>query len=350
MSGKRKANDSPKTPPVQKSSIESKQPEVFGYAAWIIRWIIRHPWFMIAVLASCVIALVIAHFLAPSLICDAHRKFGWDCPGRTNEVEAVDFLSPYAIDLVPITVGEAFTMGSPTNDPCYDFDMKTEEYETSLRVKLTRGYSISRFEITQEQYAAVMGTNPSTEKQPKNPVNNVSWTDAGRFCSNLTVWAHKNKKLSGDQVFRLPTEAEWEYACRAGTTNRYFFGSDTNELPKYAWFKPNAKAANPIKQLNDVGQKLPNAWGLYDMLGNVSEWCYDNVAPNVKRDFTGWITPYENYVDRAGDTLGECRMARGGNYDSRHCHCGSPRRKVFQDGIANPQTGFRIVKAFPISK
>ena len=122
-------------------------------------------------------------------------------------------------------------------------------------------FKIGKYPITQEQYQKVMGTNPSYfQGNPQNPVESVSYDDAQAFCKKLSGMTGKN--------YRLPTEAEWEYACRAGTTTGYYFGNDCHRLGDYAWYFDNSQGTT-----HPVGQKLPNAWGLYDTYGNVSEWC-----------------------------------------------------------------------------
>lgn len=122
-------------------------------------------------------------------------------------------------------------------------------------------FKIGKYPITQEQYEAVMGKNPSYFKNnPQNPVEQVSYDDAAAFCQKLSEMTGKN--------YRLPTESEWEYACRAGTTTGYYFGDDCHQLENYAWYFDNSQGTT-----HPVGQKLPNTWGLYDMIGNVWEWC-----------------------------------------------------------------------------
>lgn len=122
-------------------------------------------------------------------------------------------------------------------------------------------FKIGKYPITQEQYKEVMGVNPSHfQGNPQNPVEQVSYDDAVAFCQKLSQLTARN--------YRLPTEAEWEYACRAGTTTGWCFGDDYCQLGEYAWYIDNCE-----RTTHPVGQKLPNDWGIYDMHGNVWEWC-----------------------------------------------------------------------------
>ena len=135
-------------------------------------------------------------------------------------------------------------------------------------VQLTKGFYLGKYEVTQAQFEAIMGSNPSrSTKAPDCPVDNVSEADALSFCAKLA-------EKTGQET-RLPTEAEWEYASRAGKDTKWFFGDDPSELGDYAWFKDNADARS-----HPVGQKEPNPWGLYDIYGNVCERISDKYARN----------------------------------------------------------------------
>lgn len=180
-----------------------------------------------------------------------------------------------------------FTMGnSPSTEPF------------AHRVTLTKPYYIGKYEVTQQQWERVMGTNPSTFRGPNNPVDNVSWEEARLFTEKLSA-------LKPGQRFALPTEAQWEYACRAGRTSE-----DESRLLDSAWLK-----ANSGDTTHPVGRKKPNAWGLYDMQGNVSEWCQDWKASHADEE-----------TDPAGPRHGTCRIRRGGSWNNGPDGCRSYAR------------------------
>src|SRR5262249_24571606 len=155
---------------------------------------------------------------------------------------------------------------------------------------------------------AVMGNNPSGYRgDPNQPVEQVSWDDVQEFIRRLNA-------REGGATYRLPTEAEWEYAARAGTTTRWSFGDDASQLGRYAWDDGNAGG-----QTHPVGQLLPNAWGLYDMYGNVWEWVQD-VAALYASDASGTA------VDPAGPFSGSHRVTRGGSFNSPARYCRSTHR------------------------
>ena len=182
-------------------------------------------------------------------------------------------------------------------------------------------FYIGKFQITQKQWQAVMGNNPSHFKGDDLPVERVSWHDAQAFCEKLRAMTSK--------AFRLPSEAEWEYACRAGTTGDY-----AGELDEMAWYCKNSD-----RKTHPVGQKKPNAFGLCDMLGNVWEWCEDvshddyNGAPN---DGSAWMDGgYQN-----------SRVLRGGSWVDGNSSCCSATRWGNNSGViinVNVDYGFRVV-------
>ncbi len=199
------------------------------------------------------------------------------------------------------------------------------EGDDAHQVTLTKPFRIGVHEVTQEQYERVMGSNPSHFKDPQNPVERVSWVDAVKFCEKLS--ASPEEKAAG-RVYRLPSEAEWEYACRAGTTTTYSFGNDEGALGDYAWY--NASSTN---KTHLVGEKRENPWGLYDMHGNVWEWCQD------------W---YGNYrmgavTDPTGPNSGSARVDRGGSWNDLAENCRSASRSHASPSYRNLYIGFRVV-------
>ncbi|MBX3421784.1 MAG: SUMF1/EgtB/PvdO family nonheme iron enzyme [Pirellulaceae bacterium] len=224
------------------------------------------------------------------------------------------------MQLVPISPG-TFWMGS-ANDQEGRFSDEVRHVVT-----ISRAFHISTTEVTQAQYQAVMQNNPSIVRQPQHPVDSVSWNDAVRFCEALS--ALPAEKAAG-RVYRLPTEAEWEYACRAGQESRFHFGDDAQQLVQYAWFKANAAGSQSLP----VKQKQPNAWGIYDMHGNVYEWCADwyeaKISPSPATDPTG-------------PTSGSERVMRGGSFREDAKYLRSAARMSYPPQSSFPFVGFRVV-------
>jgi len=225
------------------------------------------------------------------------------------------FRNSLGMEFVYIPPG-TFMMGSPSNEKDRDKD------ERQHRVRLTRGFYMQTTEVTQRQWKAVMGSNPSRFKGDDLPVERVSWNDAQKFIRNL------NRREGGDK-YRLPTEAEWEYACRAGTTTRFYFGDSESRLGEYAWYRNNSGG-----RTHQVAEKKPNAWGLYDMHGNVWEWC---------RDWYGDY-PSGSVTDPKGPSGGSDRVIRGGSWNNKPRHVRSAYRGRNVPGSRNPYLGFRLLR------
>ena len=253
-------------------------------------------------------------------------------------VTADDSLS----DMVWIASG-TFTMGSPPNEK----DRQSNE-GPQTEVTISRGFLMSKYEVTQAQYKAVMGSNPSYFKGDNNPVEAVSWHDAGAYCITLTEQEKAAGVLPGGYEYRLPTEAEWEYACRARTTTRFSYGDDLDysQLGEYAWYDSNSGGTT-----HPVGQKKPNGWGLYDMHGNVWEWCQDwwgsGLALAQARLGRGRY-PGGSVIDPQGPATGSSRVGRGGSWYwiGRSCRSADRGNDGYgPGGRSSHSLGFRPVLA-----
>ncbi|MBI4025238.1 MAG: formylglycine-generating enzyme family protein [Verrucomicrobia bacterium] len=231
-----------------------------------------------------------------------------DAIGTVKQL-SVDLGGGVKMEFVEIRPG-AFQMGSAQGGD-----------ETAHKVTLTKPYYLGKYEMTQEQWQAVMGNNPSNFKDPKKPVDSVSWDDCQNFLAKL------NEKIA-TQKFSLPTEAQWKYASRAGGTGEYGFGNDETDLGAYAWYSNNANSTT-----HPVGEKKPNAWGLYDMHGNVWEWCAD------------WHANYQGNAetDPVGAASGSGRVLRGGSWSSPAALCRCALRTYIRPASRSYLCGLRLV-------
>ncbi|NEO07881.1 MULTISPECIES: formylglycine-generating enzyme family protein [unclassified Moorena] len=229
--------------------------------------------------------------------------------------------------------GGMFLMGSPISE------FRRSDDEGPQHLVNVSGFWMGQFPVTQQQWQAVADYNkvkatlqpkPSYFKGDNLPVEKVSWNDCQEFCARL------NKKFKGQlqgRKFRLPSEAEWEYACRAGTTTRYYYGDDESKLGEYAWYSGNSDS----KTHPAVKEKTPNNWELYDMIGNVWEWCEDTWHDNYDGapvDGIPWIDNYKSY-----------RLLRGGSWyrNPKDCSCANRYGKNPGDSSRKFDLGFRVV-------
>lgn len=224
----------------------------------------------------------------------------------------LDLPNGVKLELVDIPAG-SFSMGSD------DFDNEKPIHKVNLKA-----FKMGKYLLTQKQYVAVMGSNPSNFQDNKNlPVEQVSWDDAVAFC----------KKLSGmlGQTVKLPSEAQWEYACRAGSTGKYCFGDDVSKLENYAWYNENEGS-----KTHPVGEKLANSWGLHDMYGNAWELCEDAWHENYNGAPTDGVAWLE-------DGHQDSHPLRGGSWVNSYIICRSANRGRYSATYRNGSIGFRVV-------
>lgn len=232
--------------------------------------------------------------------------------------------------------GDSATTGEtplPRNDLIPLTNMVALKAGRFLRIKypvtITHDFWIGKFEVTQGEYAALMGRNPSHFPGDSNrPVEKVTFLDASRYCSLLTQREHEAGQIPAAYEYRLPYEAEWEYASRAGSTNLYSFGNDTSAADQFAWTSENSEGTT-----HPVGQKRENPWGLYDMHGNVWEWCLD------------WFEPYPaaSVTNPIGPASGKFKVFKGGGWNQAIEYARSANRFMMSPSNGIHFVGFRIV-------
>jgi len=214
-----------------------------------------------------------------------------------------------------------FTMGSPMGEKD-----RGDDEGPMHQVVISKPFYMGVYEVTQAQWEAVMGTYPSHfSGKPAHPVESVSWEDCQKFVEKINGM--------GIGTFRLPTEAEWEYACRAGSKTVYCFGDEVAKLKEYANYENTPKYGD--NSTAPVGSFKPNAWGLYDMHGNVYEWCSD------------WYAGYnmDKQTDPRGAAGGSDRVYRGGYWDDSSGRCRSAPRRRYSPSYRSSSLGFRLVRA-----
>lgn len=255
----------------------------------------------------------------------------WVGSGYANPEITVKLPGGAKIEMVWIEPG-TFMMGSPETEPG-----RLPFEGPQHPVTITRGFYLGKYEMTEAQWESVMNTQPWSGKElvlpdPTGPAVYLTWNDAQQF-------VHQLNAADGDSLYRLPTEAEWEYACRAGTTTRWSFGDDEPELARYAWYKANTRDVGE-RYAHLVGLLLPNPWGLYDMYGNVWEMVQDWFAARY---------PDAPETDPTGPASGQDRVSRGGGYGNDSIQMRSAGRGAapLLNSDSQPSIGFRLLKMGP---
>jgi formylglycine-generating enzyme required for sulfatase activity len=213
----------------------------------------------------------------------------------------------------------SFQMGSNEND----------SEKPVHQVTISNGYWLGKYEVTQDEYQSIIGSNPSNFKGGRKPVDSVSWNDAVSFCQKLTELERTAGRLLSGYEYRLPTEAEWEFAARGGTASKGYQYSGSDNPDSVAWYDSNSGATT-----HDVGTKSPNELGIYDMSGNVWEWCQDD-----------WHSDYKGAPsdgNRWGDGTGSYRVCRGGSWDGGASNCGVAIRSSSSPGHRGSNLGLRV--------
>jgi formylglycine-generating enzyme required for sulfatase activity len=249
-------------------------------------------------------------------------------PQQEKDKLSIDTSKSLKIETITNTIGikmnliqaGEFTMG----------DMEWYGSQPLHKVKITKPFYLGIYPVTQSEWNKVVDKNSSLFKGENFPVENIKWDDCLKFVEHL------NERENQDG-YRLPTEAEWEYACRAGSPRRYCFGDDESDLGNYAWYKDNSDG-----QTHSVGKKKPNAWGLYDMHGNVFEWCWDRF--NI--DYYKECSEQGTVVDPKGPTTGNMRVRRGGSFYHFADHSLAGFRSWGGTNFGASFHGFRIAKSF----
>lgn len=214
-----------------------------------------------------------------------------------------------------------FIMGSPLDELG-----RSNSVEDQFSLTLNDGYWIGKYPITQAQWDSVIDNNPKDhDYHPDCPIVNVNWDEATLFCDQLNL--KFKESLHKGYNFGLPTEAQWEYACRAGSQTMYYNGDDPNQLFEIAWFCDNSDG-----HVHLVGEKQPNKWNLYDMLGNVYEWCYDSITQYPDHSAQDWYGEPQHYT----------RSLRGGAFSHSPTTIRCANRGYLIENAKRPHIGFRL--------
>jgi formylglycine-generating enzyme required for sulfatase activity len=253
-------------------------------------------------------------------------------------VEGVNLGAGVTMKFVLIPPGK-YLMGSPRDEVGHEGDEGPQH-----EVEITQGFYMGMYPVMQAEYETITGKNPSyfckqgggkdkvaNQDTGQFPVEQVSWEEAVAFCESLTK---KDTQKPEGWVYALPTEAEWEYACRAGTKTAYSFGDDPDQLAEYAWYLENSG-----DRTHAVGTRKANQWGLHDMHGNVWQWCADWNGKDYYQNSPG--------KDPKGPGNGKCRVLRGGSWNFNPRYCRAAYHNFNEPGYRYDNLGFRVVLRAP---
>jgi formylglycine-generating enzyme required for sulfatase activity len=272
-------------------------------------------------------------FVASALVASFGFGIAWaggdkkkPLPDPTPRTEAI--LKLFVAEFVAITPGkgkfpESVQMGTEKGG---------RDNERPVRkVTFKKDFAFAKYEVTQELYHVVMGKNPAKWQGLRNSVEMCDWQECNQFCTKVTKMLRERKLIGADETVRLPSEAEWEYCCRAGTTTKWSWGDDEKQLGDYGWYKGNAAGNDP-----PVGMKKPNPWGLYDMHGYIWEWCLDSWHPDYKD------APADGSPRQAKGATDY--VVRGGGYSDPAEALRSAYRHFVPADTRSDSIGFRCVK------
>lgn len=257
--------------------------------------------------------IVLFFLICGSIVVTMNKKSNGNSKETSIDKKKIWLADDISMEFVRINAG-SFMMGAAE-------ETGDEDEMPVHKVTISKPFYMGIYEVTQEQWNEVMPENPSKFIGDRNPVENVSWEECQTFLQKL-------EKKTGDQ-FALPTEAQWEYACRAGTDTRWFFGEDETQLGDYAWDETNSN-----KTTHPVGKKKSNPWGLYDIYGNVQEWCSDWYYGSY---------PREDEINPVGPSTGDSRVLRGGGWGELSIYLRSSYRNCNGQDCKNDGIGFRCI-------
>ena len=222
----------------------------------------------------------------------------------------------------------SFTMGAPNMPP------RAEPFEGLREVQMDKVFYLGQTEVTQSLWERYMKINPSRFQSPSLPVEGVTWKDSMNFCTNLNN-IKDTLNIPEGMIFRLPSEAEWEYAARAGSKSTFFFGEDAKPLTNYAWISDNSEGSS-----KPIGLLKPNKWGFLDIYGNVREWCLDGYGPRPSGKLTDPLLGWE-IMDKVN---------RGGSWDSCDACCKTAKRMNYGENYQSSDIGFRLAIGYEFSE